>query len=142
MPSEKLKSDCIFFTGLKDNQGYGVVSIGDERIKAHRLAYKLAHPRQTLTKNICVCHHCDNPSCINPKHLFVGKNGDNNKDRSSKGRNAVGVNHGRAKLTEKDVLKIREMHGKGYTTYKLAKIFKVSQALISYITIRKYWKHI
>ncbi len=60
-----------------------------------------------------VLHDCDNPSCCNPKHLFLGTCQDNvndmfNKERENK---AKGISHGMSKLTEEDVIKIREKYG-------------------------------
>jgi len=135
----ELKSDCIEFTGFKDNQGYGVVSIGDVRIRAHRIAFKLSNPRKTLTRNMDVCHKCDNPSCINPDHLFLGTHGDNNRDRASKGRSASGEKHGRAKLKSFQVEEIRKMLKDGCCKSHIAEMFGVDEKLIRLIGNGSIW---
>ncbi len=66
--------------------GYGVTfrnKIEYSR-RAHRLSYKIfVGP---VPKGLLVCHHCDNPKCVNPKHLFIGTNMDNTTDKMRKGR--------------------------------------------------------
>ena len=140
---ERLKeTSCIEFAGFKDVQGYGVVSMKNIRIKAHRMAFKLANPMIALTPKKDICHHCDNPSCINPNHLFVGTHGDNNKDRARKGRSAKGMKHGNAKLTDKDVRKIRNFINDGIKVTHIAKKFRVSKGSICFIRDNIYWKHL
>src|ERR1035437_1111838 len=84
---------CHIWTGAKDGKGYGVF-FADGCCKAHRWAYqKLYGP---IPKGLHVLHHCDNPSCINIKHLFLGTQLDNVKDMIAKGRDnhARGDDHG------------------------------------------------
>ena len=52
---------------------------------AHRVSYQLATKEDISSKDL-ICHHCDNPKCINPKHLFKGTNKDNSDDKCRKGR--------------------------------------------------------
>lgn len=77
-------------------------------VLAHRfsLSLKIGRP---LKSNELACHKCDNPSCVNPNHLFIGTHTDNMKDRSEKGRNILfsGENNGLSKLTCEDVSHIR-----------------------------------
>src|ERR1035441_2613574 len=70
-------------------QGYGETSYHGRKVKAHRLA---AHfwLGFSLSSKLFVCHHCDNPSCCNPKHLFIGTNTDNIRDGMTKGRSRFG----------------------------------------------------
>lgn len=79
-------SGCIEWTGVLSNKGYGVLKVGAEgRTQAHRACWELNFG--PVPHGMCVLHKCDNPACFNPKHLFLGTKGDNNRDRSSKGRN-------------------------------------------------------
>lgn len=81
-------SGCWEWVGYRKPSGYGKFSL--HRLgthAAHRLAYEVfCGP---IPEGLSVCHHCDNPPCCNPAHLFVGTNGDNIRDRNRKGRNPV-----------------------------------------------------
>lgn len=89
---EELKGNCDFppsgcwvWRGDKRPKGYGVVIHAGIRIAAHRLAYALAHPGKDIDSYL-VLHHCDNPPCINPDHLYAGTYKDNNTDTVKRGR--------------------------------------------------------
>jgi hypothetical protein len=81
---------CWNFTGCKDKLGYGKVNIKGQYL-AHRAAFLIVNgwiPHDKL-----ICHKCDNPSCINPSHLFVGTDLDNTLDAMKKGRKFIPDNH-------------------------------------------------
>lgn len=75
--------------GCRINNGYGHIQINKRRILAHRYFAELAIGRR-LNEGELVCHHCDNPPCVNPAHLFVGTVKDNSEDMVTKGRAARG----------------------------------------------------
>jgi hypothetical protein len=77
--------DCIIWPRAKDKDGYGQKKYLGKQWKAHRLVYLLV--KGHFPDELLVCHSCDNPSCVNYKHLFVGTQSDNKQDEVRKGRN-------------------------------------------------------
>lgn len=75
---------CWNWKGGDNGQGYRRISVNGEIAYAHRLAWTIF--RGDIPNGLCVCHHCDNPSCVRPDHLFLGTKADNNIDRIIKGR--------------------------------------------------------
>ncbi|TXH09407.1 MAG: HNH endonuclease [Spirochaetes bacterium] len=75
--------ECWLWTGRTDKHGYGTISEG-RNYRAHRVSYVIHFGK--IDNGLLVCHHCDNPSCVNPLHLFLGTIKDNNRDRDNKGR--------------------------------------------------------
>ena len=139
------ESGCWIWTAkVKDKRlGYGVIHIGGRRNGrwhyAHRISWGLY--RFTIPFGLDVLHKCDNPSCVNPDHLFLGTQADNNFDRDRKGRHKplCGNANGNAKLTEDQVLEIRKSRE---SSLKLAKIYPVDSAVIRKIRRREIWGHI
>lgn len=78
---------CCEWIGYKNRDGYGIFGARANRILAHRYAYMALSG--DVPKGLCVLHSCDNPSCVNPSHLFLGTQEDNMKDmgRKKRGRN-------------------------------------------------------
>lgn len=72
---------CWPWTGPKNAQGYGIVSGGT----ASRMALELTLGRRLAVRYELACHHCDNPPCCNPAHLFAGSHRDNAQDALRKG---------------------------------------------------------
>jgi hypothetical protein len=82
---------CWLWTGSRSAEGYGSIRVDGKMRKAHRVAWELANgpiPAGAGAHGTCVLHRCDNPSCVNPDHLFLGTNADNARDRQAKGRTA------------------------------------------------------
>ena len=133
---------CWEWSLWKDKDGYGQFTIRKAIFGAHRVAYVIANRVDLGT--MCVCHKCDVPSCVNPRHLFLGTHTDNMRDRTEKGRTASGRGdaNGNAKLTESDVPRIFAMSASGMTQREIAKIFGVSQSLICFVLRHKLWNHV
>ena len=78
------KDECWEWTDGCDGDGYGVVGAGGKTVRAHRVAWEVAHG--PIPDGVHVLHQCDNPPCINPAHLFLGTQADNMADKVAKGR--------------------------------------------------------
>ena len=130
---------CWVWTGAKNSQGYGILGLAGSFWLAHRAAWFM---HTGIKPEQCVCHHCDNPPCVNPDHLFLGTQGDNTRDMERKGRSyhKSGELHGRAKLTWDDVNKIRQMHRDGVATRAISRAFPiVSRSVITGIVKNRIW---
>ncbi len=138
----KNPTQCWEWTGKKNTDGYGVVRINKREERTHRISWKLSIG--AIPEGKYVLHRCDNRSCTNPAHLFLGTQQDNIADMDAKGRrkSAIGANNGRSKLTEKDVLTIRSLSNKGIIGTKLAAQFGVHKSTIYEILSGTNWKHI
>lgn len=133
------KDDCWEWLAYCDDKfGYGRISINDIMVQAHRVSLELELGRLLVGKE-CSLHTCDNPSCQNPKHLFLGTRLDNMRDKVAKGRHKYGK--GNAKLTKLKARTISELYDSGaWTQYELAELFQISQATISNIVNDQTWK--
>lgn len=110
---------CWEWFGTLDRYGYGVFKNGRKSIKAHRYSYELHYGN--FDKKLHVLHHCDNPRCVNPDHLFLGTNRDNVADRTAKKRE--GDTSRRLTAKEKECIKMALQDGQ--TVNHLAVEYKV-----------------
>jgi len=138
------ENNCWFWCGSKDRNGYGQFKIQRKQIKAHRIAFFLYFKKDPY--NGLVCHHCDNPSCINPTHLFEGTARDNMRDMVTKGRckppKLKGEKVGSARLTSQNVQLLRKLYTDGVPRKKIAQKFGISIGHVCNIAQRKKWKHV
>jgi HNH endonuclease len=126
----------------KTSGKYGIRTIGGVKLVASRLSWNIHHG--PIPDGKCVLHHCDNPPCVNPDHLFLGTKPDNNHDRHRKGRDVfqVGSKHYAAFLNEDIVRQIRELHRRGWRLVDLATTFEISMCHCWGIVNRRSWRHI
>ncbi len=143
---KKEENGCWVFTGAKTKMGYGKFTVSHQKWRlAHRISWQVHFG--SIPDKLLILHKCDNPSCVNPEHLFLGTHLDNIRDMIKKGRqNATGAKnpvrgekHPFAKLSNNDVLSIRKddrMHR------VIAGSYGVTQPLITMIKNNKIWKGI
>lgn len=111
---------------------------------AARVFYE--HYRGPIPEGMNVCHHCDNPGCVNPDHLFLGTQKDNMQDSSRKGRRPTtnkkvqGSGNAMARLSEQQVSEIRGAIGAGVSVYMLSKVYGVSASTVLFIARGETWK--
>lgn len=136
------RTGCWEWTASKTGTRYGKTHINGKEFSAHRISFYIFFGIDPMGK--CVCHKCDNPLCINPNHLFLGTYKDNIVDMISKGRDTmIGERNSMAKLTEKNVLSIREQYSIGGVTYKqLAIKHGVSITVIHQVVKGEIWSHV
>lgn len=139
----KQPNGCWIWTAGKTSRGYGMMNYQNKKQYAHRLSYQ--YSKGPITNGLHVCHSCDNPSCINPDHLWLGTNYDNILDKMKKGRaktaRRLGSQNHYAKLDEQQVKEIKSLLGK-ISHSKLAKQYNVSKSTINAISAKRNWSHI
>jgi hypothetical protein len=137
-------SGCLLWLEGVNDHGYGRLRWDGRAQLAHRLSWAAEHgPAGRLH----VLHKCDNPGCINPKHLRLGTQADNNADMRSKGRSsdgrprpsARGESNGHAKHSEEIMLAVKDAGG----TYKeIARRYGVSKTSVGYVKRGIQWSHL
>ncbi len=138
----KTTTGCIPWTGAT-TKGCGVIGRGGKgagNVYASRVAYEIAFG--CVPDGMVVCHHCDNPICVNPSHLFVGTQADNLADMRAKGRGCAGEKYPGSILTKDKILSIHAALAAKESQRSIARRFGVCQQLISDISRGKKWKHV
>jgi hypothetical protein len=124
---------CWNWLAGRDPNGYGNFSMGGLSYRVHRFSWELAHGA-IGDRTIYVCHRCDNPSCVNPKHLFLGTNRDNIRDSVKKLRRRQGGLHHNAKLDGSKVREIRRLLAGGdHSQRTIGRMFGVARGTIAHI---------
>lgn len=138
-------TECWEWTGPKHRQGYGHFYLNGGNQLAHRVAYALTS--STDPGDGTVCHSCDNTSCVNPAHLWLGDQADNVHDMLRKGRGNFsnarrGAESPFAKLNEDRVRELRRLKAGGATYDQLAEMFGVHRITVANAVKRKTWRHV
>jgi len=94
---------CLLWQGCKDKDGYGLTSIRGKKLPAHRAVMSFLSD----VSGQYVLHKCANRDCVNPEHLYLGDQKQNVQDQIDAGTFVYGSKNGRAKLTEEQVIELR-----------------------------------
>lgn len=131
---------CWPWQGTRARRGYGRFKIRTgEALIAHRVAYYLANG---VAPELLVLHSCDNPPCVNPRHLSQGTDVENVRQRTQRRRTAEGSRAASAKLTEQDIPQIRQLLAAGNTIASVARTYNIGESAIRDIRDRHTWDHI
>jgi hypothetical protein len=157
--------ECWLWVGgvFRNGMHYGQFQYEGRPHNAHRIAWVLTNGE--IPTGVRVLHSCDNPPCVNPRHLFLGSDADNMKDMATKGRGrlqrpfnrAVGDRHGmhlhpervrrgeahpRSILTDEVVLEVRRLHREGTKQSDLSRQFGIEKTVLSKVVNRRTWRHL
>lgn len=136
------EDECWPWLAAKGHFGHGEIYIGhidgrSQAAQAHRVSWWIANGGEFPPSEIHVLHKCDNPPCVNPRHLMLGTHADNMADMAQKGRSdskrRVGRIHPRAKLNDEQVAEIRRLRSEGGTYASIAAQFPVCESHIGRI---------
>jgi hypothetical protein len=153
--------ECIEYPVLSSD-GYGEMQtrVDGKKIhyRMHRVAYQVYYNDDLTSKDI-ICHKCDNPKCVNPRHLFKGTHNDNVQDKCSKGRQAKGEENGRyidgrslikeikdqtkahgRKLTKEQVLEVRKLREDGQKLEDISALTGISVSSVKDICSGRTYK--
>jgi hypothetical protein len=132
------EDECWLWMGASNPKGYGHIRYECIYYQAHRVSWEMHYG--LIPKGKWILHKCDNPGCVNPKHLFIGDVYDNNLDMYNKGRAAL--DNGR-KLSDEQVHEIRYLIDEGSMTQRcIASIYGISPATICMIGRRQTWRNL
>lgn len=136
----KRDDGCWEWLGAISSGGYGSLVVKGKSLKPHRFIYSIMHG--AIPEGMQVCHHCDNPPCCNPDHLFLGSHQDNMRDMHDKGRAAKhnGENNARAILTNAGAKRIKTLLAEGKTPLEISVEYNVVQSTIGHIQAGRTWK--
>ena len=139
---EDTDTGCWLWTGATSNGRASIGVVGRTTAPAYRVAYELyVGP---ITDGLHACHRCDEPLCVNPRHIFLGTAADNMAEMAMKGRghgkcqDRSAANY-RVKLTEDQVRQIRNFPAPGRAT---AAVFGISQPMVAAIRRSAFWSHV
>lgn len=142
--TDKLKiadNGCLEWTGKLNSDGYGDLSVGtretQKKIRAHRYAFQLMVGATELPSGFSVLHHCDNPACCAPPHLFGGTHQDNMDDMVAKNRSAISFANAK---TNWDVVDDIRSAPTNVTNKELSLKHDLSKSSVSEIRSGKRWK--
>lgn len=131
--------DCLVWTGATNRWGYGRCRVNGQPSRAAHVVAWETYNNRPVPQGMVVRHRCDNPPCIRRDHLEIGTTADNNRDRAERLRSCKGEQHHSARLTETQVLEIRDRAHSGSSIGSLAAEFSVHYNTIDKIVRRQSW---
>jgi len=131
------KTGCLEWCGNRSKFGYGKVTHRYKTWMVHRVSWELTFGK--IPDGLFVLHHCDNPPCFNPAHLFLGTTQDNKDDSIKKGRHVFGV---RQHLSKLNPSKVKEILRSKQTPLQLSKRLGVTRETIYHIRNGRIWKQV
>jgi len=139
--NKKENDDCWEWVGALSNNGYGAFVLNQKTYSSHRIVYELIYG--SISSGYCILHKCNNPSCCNPSHLYLGTHADNSKQMVNEGRSCRGEKNGRSKLNVEQIREIRRLYSTGkYYQRELGIRFGVSRSEIGRIVNGIMWGYI
>ncbi len=132
---------CWLWTACVSGSGYGQIRLEGKMRQASGVSWMLEHGSMP---DLYVCHHCDNPLCVRPDHLFLGTQKDNAQDMIMKGRKASqsGRLNSQSMLDEADVVTIRWKLSIGMTRLQIASEYGIAVSTVTGINTRRQWSHV
>jgi len=132
-------SGCWLWIGYTTRTGYALFSMNGKLQSVHRYSYR--HFKGEIPIGMQVCHRCDVRNCVNPDHLFLGSNADNQQDSWKKGRrnHLRGDSYRLSKLSEDNVrdIKTKRLDAKGF-----GRLYGVGSSNVYKIWQGKSWNHV
>lgn len=131
---------CMNWLRCKDSRGYGRVQFSGKQQRAHRVIWE--HYNGEIPQGMLICHHCDNPACCNPGHLFMGSHLDNHRDKVRKGRQPRGMEIVWTRLKDEDVFDIRAKYAQGFRIRTIATAYSIGWGTARKIITGRTWNHL
>jgi len=117
---------CWIWTGSKDKEGYGIFSLRTNKVKAHRFSFELINGK--IPSGYLMCHTCDNPSCVNPTHLYMGTPQQNAQDCGDRKR----WGNKSKRLEEKKIEACKILLKSKMTKREISEVLQISLNTVTY----------